>query len=110
MPHTARIFSQSGHLFGGKYKSIPIESEGYLLNAFRYIINNPRDANLCPAEKYSWNSFRQYGAVSTFVDTSVFQKIIGSLNDYLEFLNEVYEDLPELEEITKNHDLLLECN
>lgn len=93
---------RSGHLFGGKYKSIPIETEGYLLNAFRYVINNPRDANICSPEEYPWSSFSRYGAAGSFVDTSMFQKLIGNWNDYIKFLNEEYEDRPELENIIRD--------
>ena len=82
-----RKYERSGPLYDGRFNSIPIENESYLLTVFRYVINNPRGANKDPAE-YEYSSYNRYGRSDSFVDTTVFQEMIGSWDDYVEFLNE----------------------
>ncbi len=94
-----RKYGRSGHLFDGRYKSLPIESEEYLLTVFRYVLNNPRQANICSAADYPWNSYSRYGASDSFVDTSVFCEMIGDREKYEAFIAAKYEDCPELENI-----------
>lgn len=94
-----RRYKRSGHLFSSRYLSVPIEDEDYLLTAFRYVLNNPRKANLCPASEYPWSSYSRYGHPESFVDTSAFQELLGSREEYEEFIAAKYEDCPELEDI-----------
>lgn len=95
-------YKRTGHLFEGRYNSIPIESEEYLLRAFRYILNNPKKANICIAKDYLWSSYSRYGKSESFVDTSVFQDLIGNWEDYESFVSADYEDCPELETFTRD--------
>lgn len=50
-----------GHLFQGRYKSELIDTDGYFLNASRYIHLNPIEAKIVqdPA-KYKWSSYSAY--------------------------------------------------
>ena len=45
-----------GHVFQGRFYSSPVEGESYLLEAMRYIHNNPAKAGVCAAEDYPWSS------------------------------------------------------
>ena len=92
-----RKYERTGHLFDGRYKSIPIESEDYMLTVFRYILNNPQKANICTAAEYPWSSYDRYGFSNSFVDTSVFQDLLGSREEYEAYIAAKYEDYPELE-------------
>ena len=48
-----------GHLFQGRYKSILVEKEGYLLELARYIILNPVRVKMVKTlERYPWSSYR----------------------------------------------------
>jgi len=50
-----------GHVFGGRYKSLCVEKEGYLLELSRYIHLNPVRAGLAKkAEGYKWSSYGYY--------------------------------------------------
>jgi len=50
-----------GHLFQDRFGSEPIETDGYLLAALRYIHQNPVKAGLCRLpEHYEWSSYRDY--------------------------------------------------
>lgn len=53
-----RIYRTSGHLWQGRYKSLPILDDPYLLEAGRYIERNPLEAQLTEKpELYSWSSY-----------------------------------------------------
>ena len=49
-----------GHVFQQRFKSQPIGSEAYLLQAARYIHNNPVKAGICPTDEYLWSSYHEY--------------------------------------------------
>lgn len=59
--HWRRRHRLVGHLWQGRFKSIPIEQESYLLECARYIERNPVRAGLCEnPEEYAWSSARIY--------------------------------------------------
>lgn len=97
-------YKRTGHVFEGRFNGIPIESEEYLLRAFRYVLNNPKKANICKSEDYLWSSYRGYGKADSFVDTAVFQELVGYREAFEAFIAAAYEDCPELEELTRNDD------
>jgi len=57
-----RQHSRSGHLFQGRYKSIIIQNDAYLLQLSYYIHRNPlRAAMVKRLADYPWSSYRFYG-------------------------------------------------
>ena len=51
----------SGHLFGGRFRSEPVNSEAYLKTVVRYIHQNPVKAGLVNrVEEWKWSSCRGY--------------------------------------------------
>ena len=75
-----------GHVFQQRFKSQPIEDEGYLLQAVRYIHNNPAKAGVCPASEYRWSSFHEYASgVSAVADTSLILDMCGGVDGFLDF-------------------------
>ena len=95
-------YKRTGHLFQGRYGCNAIESEYALLTVFRYIINNPKDAGICPSAEYPWSSYDRYGEPDSFVDTQIFEKHLGSFDGYKAFLDEKYEIDDEI--IMRDHD------
>ena len=79
-----------GHLFRERFMSSPIESDAYLLEAVRYVLNNPEKAGVCRAEEYPWSSYRAYvtpGSASDLsVDTSLVQEMLGDEKSFAEFV------------------------
>jgi len=56
-----RTYKSDGPLFRGRYKSIVVESDSYLLELVRYIHRNPLQAGLVKRlEDYRWSSHRIY--------------------------------------------------
>jgi len=70
-------YERCGHLFQDRYLSEAIEDDAYLLTAFRYILNNPAKAGICPAAAYAWSSYAQYDQPESFVDTALLRGLIG---------------------------------
>lgn len=56
-----RTYKSDGPLFRGRYKSIVVESDSYLLELVRYIHRNPLQGGLVKhLEDYRWSSHRMY--------------------------------------------------
>ena len=56
-----RTYKSDGQLFRGRYKSIVIDRDSYLLELVRYIHRNPLHTGLVKRlEDYSWSSHRAY--------------------------------------------------
>lgn len=74
-----------GHVFQQRFKSQPIESESYLLQATRYIHDNPAKAGICPARDYPWSSYHEYVGAPGVADTSLILGMCGGVEGFLEF-------------------------
>lgn len=56
-----RKYRRTGHLFQDRYKSEPVDDDGYFLSVLRYIHQNPVKAGLCKeASEYRWSSYNDY--------------------------------------------------
>ncbi len=104
-----RKYKRSGHLLQDRYRSEPIETDGSLIRVFRYILNNPEGAGLCPASSYPWSSYSQYGKANTLADTHLLRELIGDENQYAAFLSAKnqdrfmeYDDSPRSDEWAKD--------
>jgi putative transposase len=71
-----------GHRLGCKYVSIPIESEGYLLGCYRYVVRNPVEAGLCDRpEAWPWSSYAatiELSSAFSFVDATLVLSLLDS--------------------------------
>lgn len=87
--HTAHKSIGSGHLYQGRYKSFPVETDTYLLQLIRYVERNPLRAKLVrKAENWQWSSLwrREHG---TAKDKKLISKWpIEIPDDYLQFIHE----------------------
>ncbi|HOW59064.1 MAG TPA: transposase [Candidatus Omnitrophota bacterium] len=73
-------YTHFGHLFQGRYRSLPIEKENYLLDCGRYIERNPVRAKMVsnPAEwPYSSYGFYAYGIKNELLTVSVAYQALG---------------------------------
>ena len=64
-------YSRTGHLFGDRFKSEPVEDESYFMTVLRYIHFNPVKAGLVktPGE-YLYSSYANYYGSAGIVDTA----------------------------------------
>lgn len=64
-------YHRSGHLFQDRFKSEPVEDDGYFLTVLRYIHQNPVKAKICKkAEEYTYSSMREYLSYPVLADTA----------------------------------------
>ena len=55
--HTAHKTVGIGHVYQGRYKSFPVQSNGYYLTLMRYVESNPRRAGLVKhSRQWAWGS------------------------------------------------------
>ena len=91
-----RQYKYYGHFWQGRYKSMLISKDEYLLMCGRYIENNPVKAKMVKkAEKYPWSSYRVYGLgiKNELIDENPLYKTMGKdkrnrEKKYKEFLKE----------------------
>jgi hypothetical protein len=72
-------YERSGHLFQDRYKSEPVEQDGYLWTVLRYIHQNPVKAGLCkaPAE-YPFSSYHEYIGKASLTNTELVYDLLDN--------------------------------
>ena len=81
---------RDGHLFQGRFKSDPVDTDEYYLTVLRYIHQNPVRAGLKSTCEYTWSSYLAYchDARAVFpglVDTSFALEMIGGEEAFRRF-------------------------
>lgn len=67
--------SKTGHIFQGRYKSILVDKENYLLELCRYVVLNPVRANMVEKpEEWKWSS---YGATAGLKNVPNYLTVLG---------------------------------
>ena len=93
-----------GHLFQGRFKSILVDKDNYLLELSRYIHNQAVRAGICSSPRqYKWSSYRFFitSQVSRVVSPKIVLKILDgdiivARKRYEKFAeNEIGVDIPE---------------
>ncbi len=101
--HVNERIGRDGPLFRGRYLSVAVNSNDYLLNAVRYIHRNPLDiAPLVPLDRYRWSSHRIYMGRRRQPDwmrTDVVLSEFNGATSFDRFVNESHD--PNLDRI--NH-------
>ena len=85
-------YERVGHLFQDRYKSDPVENDGYLFTVFRYILQNPEKAGICPAAEYRWSSYRLFDHAPAFMELDPFRRKMN-MEQYREFINTGNDDV-----------------
>ncbi|WP_204214473.1 transposase [Collinsella sp. An2] len=81
------INAKTGHvgaLFEGRFKSKALETEAYLLQAVRYIHDNPQ-AFGCARDSYKWSSYREYTGDAKIADTGMLLDLLGGKDAFTRF-------------------------
>lgn len=74
-----------GHLFQGRFKSEPIDDDGYLLAVVRYIHKNPEVAGLAAASEWPWSSYSEYVGEAGLIDPDLVLDMLGGVDGFVEF-------------------------
>lgn len=80
-------YEREGHLFQGRFKSEPINSNEHLIAAVRYIHLNPIKAGLAKDCRYRWSSFESIRSRSGFCDHQFVLDCLGGIDSYLSIHN-----------------------
>ena len=83
--HFNRLTGHVGHVFDGRFKSVPVTSDRQLLQVVRYIHDNPAKSGACPAEEYPWSSYHEYVGTSEYADTRLLLEMLGGQEGFVEF-------------------------
>ncbi len=84
-----------GHVFQGRYGSVPIESDHQLLATVRYVHRNPEEAHVSSASDYTWSSYGAYMGMRSFVRTEMVLEMLHGPDGFRE-LCEPYEYEPKV--------------
>ena len=81
-----------GHLFKGRYKSILVDEDSYLLQVMRYIHRNPINAGLTKDLNYTWSSHKAYLSDAKKWNWVSREKILMMLSQRKSFQKTAYRD------------------
>ena len=89
-----RKYKRIGYLFQDRYKSEPINDEGYFRTVFRYIHQNPLHAGLeTVIGTYRWSSYYDYAiSQSSFVDIDKAINLFQSNEKCIEYLQYISDE------------------
>ena len=81
-------YERTGHLFRGRFKSEPIDTEEYFKTVFRYILQNPDKAKIGQYKTYKWNSYRSLTGKSFVpIDLDYIKSVFGNQQNLFHFLD-----------------------
>ena len=85
----ARHFNdKTGHVgavFQGRFASVPITDDNQLLQALRYIHDNPAKAGVAAVDEYPWSSYGEYRGRPGIADTEMVLGMLGGACGFLRF-------------------------
>lgn len=80
-----RVHGHFGVVFGGRFKSEPIEADEYLMTVVRYIHENPRKAGVSRNIDFRWSSYREYRDGEGHADTAFVLGVFGGFAQFRRF-------------------------
>ena len=85
-------YNRVGHVFQGRYSSLPIENERHLLSVVKYIHRNPCDLGGKHLQDYRWSSYREYLGETGRTNTAfVLDLFDSSIAEFVRFNEETDE-------------------
>jgi putative transposase len=90
--YNSRYRGRVGHVFQGRFKSIIVAEDAYLLQLSRYIHLNPVEAHLvAKPEQYPWSSYRHYLGLEDYFDFVETAIVLDLLTDQFGFAQQEYQ-------------------
>lgn len=75
------VFGHTGHVFEGRYGSVPIRDDKQLLAAVRYVHDNPLKGMGISPDLYPWCSYPEYASgTSTYADIDNLLDLLGGMS------------------------------
>jgi len=91
-------YDRSGHLFQERFKSEPVNDDGYFIRVLRYIHQNPTKAGMTNnILEYRWTSHYEYMSKPSIINIDRALELFSSNRDngidlYIKYMNEDNED------------------
>jgi len=91
-------YDRVGYLFQDRFKSEPVEDDGYFLTVLRYIFQNPVKAGIVTKIKdYKWTNYTDYIEESNKTDTDFVLDIFNTnreraIRSFIEYINKTNDD------------------
>jgi REP element-mobilizing transposase RayT len=76
---------RSGHLFQGRFDSVPIETDEQLMTAMRYIHRNPLSIPGQSLETYCLSSYREYLGQPFITEVSYIMRLFDGMDEFVAF-------------------------
>ena len=80
--HYRDKYELDGHLFKGRYYSVPVYDSYAKIAEIRYIHNNPVKAGLGTIDKYKWSSYNEYISGKRICDIEDFLPLFDGVEGY----------------------------
>lgn len=78
-----RKYDRVGHVFQGRFKSMPVETDEYFVSVVKYIHNNPVAAGICAScSDYKWSSYQHYLRSSDSISRSLVIEMFGGIEEF----------------------------
>lgn len=85
----ARYFNRkTGHVgpvFQDRFASVPVESDRQLLQAVRYIHDNPAKAGVARVDSYPWSSYGEYLTGARIISDGMVLEMVGGRSGFRRF-------------------------
>lgn len=100
-------YKRSGSLFQGRYKSIKIDQDNYLVYLSAYINGNSEIHNISKANSWKWSSFKEYLNPTSkgICNKNPILNQFDSIKDYNEFLNMIIKESSQRKTDLKRYEL-----
>ena len=91
-------YDRVGYLFQDRFKSEPVEDDGYFLTVLRYIFQNPVKAGIVTKIKdYKWTNYTDYIEGSNKTDTDFVLDFFNTnreraIRSFIEYINKTNDD------------------
>lgn len=86
-----RRYERSGHLFEGRFKSEPVETDEYFKTAIRYIFQNPLKVSIEKSLSYRWSSYLLTIKENrhSIIDKEYLFNLFETKQQFIDFMNQI---------------------
>jgi REP element-mobilizing transposase RayT len=86
--HYNELSDHTGPVFQGRFFSVPLETDAQLLEAIRYVHQNPVKARISAIDDYEWSSYNGYLDGTSWLSTSTVLDMLGGTRGFKAFMSQ----------------------